>query len=174
MKIKEFKNIKELFEIYGDDTDTIEKQMLKFNHTLTLKDSIKKITIYLQELRDLNKPLITRFKIGEVEFGLIPCLEEISTAEWIDISNNENITQNINKVMAILYRPIKYSLGNKYEIESYEGTDKYAAIMDEVDADIYLGASLFFLNLNKILLKDLVSTTQKKLMKEQKRIKQEG
>jgi len=49
--------------------------------------------------------------------------------------------------MAVLYRPVVSEAGNYYEIEEYDGTDKYAEIMKELPMRVVLGALVFFYHL---------------------------
>jgi hypothetical protein len=67
----------------------------------------------------------------------------------------------MHKAMAVLYRPIKDTLKEKYIIEDYkgsEGAEKYK----QMPLDIVMGSILFFYNLKNELLK----TTLKYLNKE--------
>jgi hypothetical protein len=67
--------------------------------------------------------------------------------------------------MAVMYRPITKSRGDKYDIEDYKGTSKYSDIMLEVEVDIYQKLMGFFLSLNQILLKDTQTSTEKMMKK---------
>jgi hypothetical protein len=67
--------------------------------------------------------------------------------------------------MAVFYRPITKSKGDKYLIEDYEGTSKYSDVMLEVDVSIYQKLIGFFLSLNQILLKDIQISTEKMMKK---------
>ena len=60
---------------------------------------------------------------------------------------------DMHRAMAVLYRPIKQKLGEKYLIEDYEGTERYAEQMKDAPLDVVLGAVVFFWHLGKELLK---------------------
>lgn len=92
------------------------------------------------------------FKINGVEFGFIPNLNDISTGEYVDLSTHGTTIENMHKVMAVLFRPIKSKdfFGN-YEIESYTGTKQYAELMKYTPLNIVNGALVFFYNLSKEL-----------------------
>lgn len=106
------------------------------------------------------------FFIQDVEFGFITNFDKISQGEFIDISNYGTNIDEMHKLMAVLFRPIKKkdSLGN-YEIISYQGTDQYANIMKHTPMNIVNGALVFFSSLAS----ELVNYTQKYMMAEQVR-----
>ncbi len=103
---------------------------------------------------------VQRFKIGDIEYGFIPDLDDMSTGEFIDLSNYMGDVQTLHKAMAVLYRPITYEKDNKYLIEDYEGSDKYSDIMKYAKLGNVLGSQVFFYNLGKELLRITVSSLQ--------------
>ena len=68
----------------------------------------------------------------------------------------------MHHAMAVFYRPITGSKGEFYEIEKYEGSDKYSEIMKDAPASVAIGATLFFYNLGTTLL----SVTMDSLLKQ--------
>ena len=54
------------------------------------------------------------------------------------------------KVMAVLYRPIKQKVGDKYLIEEYRG-DRYYDAMIHTPMDAVVSSMVFFYNLGKEL-----------------------
>lgn len=115
----------------------------------------------LNEFIELDKKpteLINRFKIGGVEFGLIPDFDKITTGEFLDLSSYESDVGNIHRLMAILYRPVTKSYKTRYNIEEYEGSDKYKDIMLKVDAKVYISVIGFFLTLNQVCM-EILSTS---------------
>jgi len=108
-------------------------------------------------------PLKQRFFIDKQEFGFIPSIEEITVGELNDIDNYISDWSQMHKAMAVLYRPITATFGSRYEIEKYEGSDKYADKMKGIDLDIAIGAMLFFWTLGN----DLSQATLKSLEKEE-------
>jgi hypothetical protein len=89
-----------------------------------------------------------RFTLNGVELGFIPNFDKITTAEFVDLSNNGVEVENLHKVMAILFRPIvsKDAFGN-YQIANYNGTEELAEAMKQTPLNIVNGALLFFCNL---------------------------
>jgi len=93
------------------------------------------------------------FKIKDIEFGFIPNLDDITGAEFSDLSLHGMDVESLNNVMAILFRPIakKDSFGN-YSIIPYQGTKLYADVMKYMPMSIVNGALVFFSSLANELL----------------------
>ena len=102
-----------------------------------------------------------RFKIQDTEFGFIPDLENISFGEFIDLSKNITDVDNWNKAMAVMYRPIIDSKGDKYSIEDYKGSNTYSEVMKFAPLGVTLGANVFFWTLRNDLLNSSLSYLRK-------------
>lgn len=87
------------------------------------------------------------FKLNNIEFGFITDFDEITAGEFADIEKYQHSIENLNKIMAVLFRPVIKKEGSRYEIESYAGTKKYAELLKEMPLNIVNGALVFFLNL---------------------------
>ena len=98
-----------------------------------------------------------RFTFKGIEFGIIPDLENMSWGEYIDIETYISDFENIHKAMGALYRPISKTYKDTYEIQKYNADGKYDELMEFCPLDIVLGASVFFCNLEKILLVNTIS-----------------
>jgi hypothetical protein len=97
--------------------------------------------------------LTTKFELNGKEFGFIPNLDDMSSGEYMDLDGYISNWEDMHKAMAILYRPITQKLGNKYLIESYEGSDKYSELMKDAPLNVVFGSVVFFWSLGKELLK---------------------
>lgn len=93
------------------------------------------------------------FSLDGVRMGFIPNLDEITMGEFVDLENLGSETANWHKIMAVLYRPVTKTFGNRYLIEDYQGS-KDAAKYKEMPLGVALGAMLFFWSLGKDLLTD--------------------
>ena len=102
-----------------------------------------------------DKPsLITNFKIGGIEYGIIPDLDEMSLGEYIDLDNHIGDWQNMQIAMNVLYRPISKKIGDKYLINEYTLDAKEK--LEEIPMDVVLGAIFFLWNLGIDLSKTMV------------------
>ena len=71
-------------------------------------------------------PLQQKFEMNGTTFGFIPNLDDMSSGEYMDLDGYIANWDDMHRAMAVLYRPIKQKLGEKYLIEDYEGTERYA------------------------------------------------
>jgi hypothetical protein len=128
--------------------DLIDVAEIRFKDVLEITASLGKM-FNVQSHRFIN-----RFKLGGVEFGFIPDLEDMSFGEYTDLDTYIGDWDNIHKAMAVLYRPItKKGLNNTYEIEKYNGSITYSDVMKHAPLDVVFGANVFFYNLGNELLK---------------------
>lgn len=64
-------------------------------------------------------------ELDGVKYGLIN-LDKISVGEFGDLDvilSSENAENRMHEAMAVLYRPVKWSLGSKYKVEDYDTDD---------------------------------------------------
>ena len=106
-------------------------------------------------VKDIVKALNTEvefsnmFTLNGIEYGFIPNLDSITHGEWVDLIEYEGNIDTMNKLMAVLFRPVtkKDKLGN-YSIEPYNGTKERADAFKVMPLNIVNGALVFFLNLS--------------------------
>jgi len=114
-------------------------------------------------LNDVELPLQRIITIDGVQYGFEPNLSQMPYGAYVDISKYESmsIDDKWAEIMSILYRPVIKTIGKLYDIESYKAQIDGDKFLD-VTMDIHFGAIFFF----KTLLADLLSSTQKSLIKE--------
>jgi len=96
--------------------------------------------------------LVRTFKLNGEHYGFIPNLDEITYGENVDVTKYIGEYGSMHKAMAVLYRPIKQKINDKYLIEDYEGTYSRAEKMKDMPLSVALGAIVFFYNLTNELL----------------------
>lgn len=148
----------------NEESEFLQQKMVQLFCGIDLKDvaqirykDVAEITANINNLFTKENQLIQRFKMGGVEFGFIPNLDEISTGEYMDLDTYITDWDTMHNAMAVLYRPITNKLGNKYQIEEYKGSITYADVMRHAPLDVVLGAMVFFYNLGNDLLKSTVN-----------------
>ena len=95
----------------------------------------------LTEMFEQKPNLVTKFKLNNKEYGFHPQLDDLTLGEYIDLDTFIGDWENIEKAMAVLYRPVVNKLKDKYTIEEYKvGRD--AEILD-MPMDAVL-SSIFF------------------------------
>ena len=154
------------------DTGFLMHKTVEIFCNLDLKDIAKIKYTYVQEiLNDINtlfepkQELINKFTMGGVEYGFIPVLDDMTLGEYVDLDENLTDWDNMHKAMAVLFRPIKISKGDRYQIEDYNGLDS-AEKMKQMPLDVVMGSMVFFWNLNKELLQTTLNYLERELSKD--------
>jgi hypothetical protein len=159
----------------NEEAEFINQKMVQIFCNIDLKSvaeirykEVVEITNSLGKMFDVNShKFVQRFKMGGVEFGFIPSLEDISFGEYTDLDTYISDWDNMHKAMAVLYRPIKKEgLNGSYEIEKYNGSVTYSDIMKHAPLNVVLGANIFFYNLGNELLNSTMNylESQKEVM----------
>ena len=135
---------------------------IKLDEVMLLKVSdAEEISNILTELFEGKPSLVTKFKIGRVEYGFQPQLDDMSLGEYIDLDTFVGDWDNMEKAMNVLYRPIIVKLKDKYSIEEYKvGTEQNLL---DMPMDAVLSSIFFFWNLGL----DLSTTMMSYLGEEQ-------
>ena len=122
----------------------------------------------LAEVLSQDTPLKKRFWFRgsngvEVEYGMHPNLNDMTSGEYFDLDKYINNFEDMHKAMAVLYRPIVKQSKGMYQIEDYEGSDKYAEYMKYMPASVAIGARLFFYRLGMKLSKAMIASSLKEM-----------
>ena len=120
--------------------------------------SIKEITTILTNMFNEKPPLVREFRIGKINYGFIPKLEDMSFGEYIDLDTYIGDMENLHKAMGVLYRPIKQKYEDKYLIEDYKGED--TDIMKSMPMDAVLSSIIFFYHLGMELSQAMMNSLQ--------------
>ena len=134
----------------------------------SFSEIISSLTDALTEDTPLVKKFWFRGSNGvEVEFGMIPDLQNISFGEYIDLENYVSDWSNMHKAMAVLFRPITKHYKELYDIEEYESSSKYEDYMRRMPLNVALGALVFFYRLGMKLSRYTTDYSLKALSKEE-------
>ena len=143
----------------NQDSSFLMHKTVELFCNLNLQDIAKIKFIYVQEiLNDINnlfepkQDLIPTFNLNGIEYGIIPVLDDMTLGEYIDLDETFTDWDTMHKAMAVLYRPVSFKKGDRYQIEDYEGLDK-AELMKQMPLDVVMGCMFFFWSLNEELLK---------------------
>lgn len=109
---------------------------------------VNDILLHLNNLLNTKPKLINTFKLGSIQFGFIPKLEDITSGEFIDLETYLSDVDTFHKAMAVLFRPITNNKKGMYLIEEYKGSDEYAEALKFMPLDVALGAMVFFYHLH--------------------------
>ena len=128
--------------------------------------SLNELIAHFTTLFSQTPKFTPTFKIGDIEFGFIPELEEISFGEYVDLDSHLQSWDNFHKAMAVLYRPIKTRKGDKYDIKDYDPNADMQELMKFAPLDVCIAASLFFWTLESDLLQATLNYLEKEIAKE--------
>ena len=113
----------------------------------------------LTEMFEQKPNLVTKFKLNNKEYGFHPQLDDLTLGEYIDLDTFIGDWENIEKAMAVLYRPVVNKLKDKYTIEEYK-VGKDQDILD-MPMDAVLSSIFFLWNLGLDLSKAMMSYLDK-------------
>lgn len=184
LTIEQYMKIQLISDTFKGDEGKIEREILNTIGIDLDKPKIEndKIILEVNNLIAEKPALINRFEYDNREWGFIPNLQKITTNEFIDLEQYITDGKQLHKIAAILYRPIKkqnviqrtintlFYENELYEIEKYEGTQKTAELLKNVDFRIVMGAMFFFSSLGKDLLDAINTSTPKKKKKLKEKI----
>ena len=153
----------------NEESDFLHHKMIQIFCNVELKyiDQFKRTQI-LEIVNSINSlfekipDFKNRFELNGVEYGFIPNLEDITQGEYIDLDNYLPNNSDMNKAMAVMYRPIKQKFKEKYIIEDYVGSDLYSEKMLDAPLDVVLPARVFFYHLGNELLKSTLTYLEEK------------
>mgnify|MGYP000677458375 CR=1 FL=1 len=168
MTVKQYQDIAALNNLYKEHPnkkDKVLEGLLEAKQDLEYKEAVAQLTTYLETLNKEEHEFIARFKFKNVEYGLVPDLDKLSTREFLHLKRYESNTDNLHKLLAVLFRPIKQQYGDKYSIENFDEENMHDELFLDLDISIWLGIQSFFLTLHRQLLIHTVSSSLCELKK---------
>ena len=141
-----------------------QQQVRKLN-----PESIQRIVTAFDQLIQNETQLHLKFvDLNGTRYGFIPDMDMMSADEWIDLDEfckmvYDPVKPQIEKltcIMAVLYRPIKTKLGNRYTIATYTGEEQYANADDinQLSMSVVNAALLFFSTFELALLENFLES----------------
>jgi len=153
----------------NENTSFLLHKMVEIFCNIDLKDIAKikytyvnNIVSEINKMFDVKTSLIPTFKMGGVDYGFIPKLDDISLGEYIDLDNTLGDWETMHKAMSVLYRPVKIQKGHRYQIEDYTGMEN-AEVMKGMPLDVVMGSLVFFWSLRNELLKNTLKYLSKEM-----------
>lgn len=165
MTIEQYMKIVLLVEVFKDNEERINEEIYKiFDYQDKTQEEKNKLTNDIYVKIKLNEDFVNRFEFNGIEYGFIPNLQNITTQECLDLDKLLKEGKQLNKIAAILYRPITKSFNEYYDIEPYESYTKYEKVMNLVDCIIIVGAIDYIKQLTVSLMtaatKSLINNTK--------------
>lgn len=159
----------------SNDEELIAQKSIEIFCGLNMQDILKikwsdviGLANHIGKLFEQKTEFKTTFTLGDIEYGFIPNLEDMTFGEYVDLDSNIGKVENFHKAMAVLYRPIVKKTKHTYQIFEYRGTDEFSEAMKYAPLDIAMSASVFFYRLGS----DLVQASLTSLEMEMKKNKE--
>jgi uncharacterized protein YecA (UPF0149 family) len=175
------KHYQDFLKVQADSNDEefVAQKMIEIFCGISLKDVVKMKLTSLNELIAHFTQLFSekpkfqnRFKItseeGEIEFGFIPELEQISFGEYVDLESHLTNWDSYHKAMAVMYRPIIKTRKDKYDVLPYEPNKDFQELMKFAPLDIVIASSVFFWSLGSELLTATLNYLENEMKKNTK------
>ena len=160
IKLSDYIKYLKVLEVNEDDAYSdvfVHQKVLEIFCGVPLLDAVeykmsdvRKVVQIITATLNKQPDLVRTFKLGDTEFGFIPKLDDMTFGEYVDLDSNLGNWDNMYKAMAVLYRPIKQKIGDKYLIDEYKG-DLYYDAMLHTPMDAVVSSMVFFYNLGKEL-----------------------
>jgi len=160
IKLSDYVKYLKVLEVNEDDAYSdvfVHQKVLEIFCGVPLLDAVeykmsdvRKVVQIITTTLNKQPDLVRTFKLGDTEFGFIPKLDDMTFGEYVDLDSNLGDWDNMYKAMAVLYRPIKQKVGDKYLIDDYKG-DLYYDAMLHTPMDAVVSSMVFFYNLGKEL-----------------------
>ena len=159
IKLSQYQNFLNI-QKENPDENYLASKMIEIFCGIELKEAYKmkakdvhRITGILADMFEQKPVLINRFKLNGVEYGFIPNLDDMTLGEYVDLDTYLPKWEEMEKAMAVLYRPIKNTYMGKYQIEDY--TAQGQEVYKDMPMSIVFGAMFFFyrlgIDLSKIM-----------------------
>ena len=137
----------------------------------SMDDIAPLISQFIEECQGYNENKLQKYiKMGGKTMGFHPNLEAMSFGEYLDLNQlvSSDFTNNLPKIMSILYRPVVSEFMHNYEIEKYDSAVhiKNADLFRDVDMSYVNGAMVFFCLLREDLLSSSLKLLDKQMLKQ--------
>ena len=107
-------------------------------------------------------------EIDGIEYGIIPDFNELTLGEFVDLDNYlQDNYNNLNKIFAVLYRPVIERDGNNYNIEPYSLkniSDRRELFNNRLSIDTVYGALVFFCSIGSKHIESTLSSLEEEKM----------
>lgn len=167
-KYIDFKNAGENIFLQAQVVTGYTKEQLREK---SMDDIAPLISQFIEECQGYNENKLQKYiKMGGKTMGFHPNLEAMSFGEYLDLNQlvSSDFTNNLPKIMSILYRPVVSEFMHNYEIEKYDSAVhiKNADLFRDVDMSYVNGAMVFFCLLREDLLSSSLKLLDKQMLKQ--------
>lgn len=143
--------------------------LLDIDAKLLVKVPLKYLKEVYVELEPLTKELPSNhiknvIEIDNIEYGIIPDFDVLTLGEFADLDNYlQDAYANLDRIFAVLYRPVTKRKGDKYLIEEYtlkDIADRRKIFADKMSIDTVIGALVFFCSIGRKFIESTLSSLE--------------
>lgn len=140
---------------------------IPFGNLIKMKfNEVSDIALHLSSVLNEKPHLTQRFKVGKIEYGLIPNFDEMTFGEFTDLDDQLADWKTIHRAMYILYRPVAYRFGKYYSIVDYDGKLDKAKDLKQMPLSVVFGVVDFLLRLGIQSSRSILTSIEKQVEKE--------
>jgi hypothetical protein len=130
------------------------------------KEQVKFVEAFIFErlTNNISKDMIFTFEYDGITYGFENDWKKLAWGAWQDLEflSSQDITENIHKILAVLYRPVSEIKGTKYIIEPYDSNtiEDRAELFKKIPIKIWFGASQLFFCISKEYISNIKSSLE--------------
>lgn len=110
----------------------------------------------------VTKEMVFTFEMEGITYGFENDWGKLAWGAWKDLEflSSQDITENIHKILAVLYRPVTKVKGTKYVIEPYDADtiEERAEQFKKIPIKIWFGSAQLFFFISKTYIEDIKNT----------------
>jgi len=113
---------------------------------------------------NVTKDMVFTFDMEGVTYGFENDWSKLAWGAWKDLEflSSQDITENIHKILAVLYRPVTEQKGTKYKTLAYDADtiEERAELFKRITIRIWFGAAQLFFFIVKTYTDDIKNTLE--------------
>jgi len=144
-------------DIHPNELKNASKEQVKF---------IEKF-VFNRLTQDVAKDVIFTFDYKGVTYGFENNWAKLAWGAWQDLEflSSQDVNGNINKIMAVLYRPVTWMEGTDYKIEAYDANtiEKRAELFKNLPIKFWFGAAQLFFFISSEYINNIKSSMESRM-----------
>jgi len=120
--------------------------------------------IFKRLTENVTKDMVFTFEYQDKTYGFENDWGKLAWGAWKDLEflSSQDITENIHKILSVLYRPVTKMDGTKYVIEPYDADtiEERAESFKKIPIKIWFGSAQLFFFISKTYIEDIKSSLE--------------
>lgn len=113
---------------------------------------------------NVTKDMVFTFEYKDVTYGFENDWGKLAWGAWKDLEflSSQDITENIHKILSVLYRPVTKTNGTKYVIEPYDANtiEERSELFKNIPIKIWFGSAQLFFFISKTYIEDIKNSLE--------------